>query len=184
MSTCLYFAYGSNMLKERLLAADRCVSAVTLGAATAPGYRVDMTKRSRRDGSGKATLVADPAQVAHGVLYEVPLTELALLDESEGVGFGYDRHDALAVSWRAKTVSARTYIAPPPYVDEALRPYDWYAALCVAGARQHGLPDDHVAQLARFATIPDGEPERPSRRRALALLRGAGFADLADRCEG
>ena len=183
MNTCLYFAFGSNMLRQRLTVPDRCASAVPLGPAVAAGFRVTMWKRSSRDGSGKATLVKAEGHAAHGVLYKIGLDELALLDKSEGVGFGYEREPALAVRRGAEAVTAHAYIAPPDYVDAALVPFDWYAAMCIAGADQHALPDHHVEALAAIPMQPDPEPERETRQRALRMLRAAGYAQLAEQCE-
>lgn len=181
MTTCLYFAFGSNMLRERLRVEDRCPAARSLGAATAPGHRVTMWKRSSRDGSGKATLVKAEGHTAHGVLYEIGWEELALLDKSEGVGRGYEREEALVVTWQSRNVTAHTYIAPPPHVDETLLPFDWYSALCIAGARQHSLPARYIEALQAMPTRPDPIADREHRQRALWLLRQAGFADLAAR---
>ena len=69
----LFFAYGSNMLTERLR--ERCPDARPLGAAIARGYVLSFSKRSK-DGSSKATLLTttDGAkQDAYGVLFEIPL---------------------------------------------------------------------------------------------------------------
>lgn len=182
MSTFHYFAFGSNMLRQRLTVSDRCPSAVALGPAMAAGFRVTMWKRSM-DSSGKATLVEAEGHAAHGVLYKIGLDELALLDKSEGVGFGYERDDALAVRWGAETVTAHAYIAAPGYTDATLVPFDWYAALCIAGADQHALPDHHVEALAAIPMRPDPEPQRETRQRALRMLRAAGYAGLAEQCE-
>ena len=50
----LFFAYGSNMLTERVR--ERCPDARPLGAAIARGYVLSFSKRSK-DGSSKATLL-------------------------------------------------------------------------------------------------------------------------------
>jgi cation transport regulator ChaC len=74
MVTFTYFAYGSNMLTERLCA--RCQSAKVLGRATARGYSLEFCKQSV-DGSGKATLVqsAKEGAIVHGVLFDIAMTE-------------------------------------------------------------------------------------------------------------
>lgn len=182
MNTCLYFAFGSNMLKQRLTVPDRCASAVAHGPAMAAGFRVTMWKRSSRDGSGKATLVEADGHAVHGVLYEISHDELALLDRSEGVGLGYERDAALAVRWGSQTVTAHAYVAPREHIDETLIPFDWYAALCIAGADQHALPEHHVEALAAIPTQADTKPQRETRQRALRLLREAGYERLAEAC--
>jgi hypothetical protein len=178
MTSCLYFAFGSNMLRERLCVEDRCPSAKPLGPAYAVGYRVTMWKQSSRDGSGKATLVKADGHTTHGVLYELGWEELALLDESEGVGRGYEREAALPVAWQAREVTAHAYIAPSPHIDKTLLPFDWYSALCIAGARQHGLPAHYIEVLQAMPTQPDPIADREHRQRALQLLHAAGFSDI------
>jgi gamma-glutamylcyclotransferase len=93
-----YFAYGSNMLTQRLQA--RCSSARPLGVATLSGFSLDFSKRGQ-DGSGKATLVAStsPTCEVYGVVFELAVRELPTLDLIEGLGKGYDRPDGLSVKF-------------------------------------------------------------------------------------
>lgn len=90
MSECfVYFAYGSNMLRERLVA--RCASARPLGIAmvNAP-FELVFCKRSV-DGSGKAALlpVGDDGVSAPvcGVLYQLDVCDRQSLDRVEGDGY-------------------------------------------------------------------------------------------------
>ena len=175
----LYFAYGSNMLTERLHV--RAPSARPLGGVAARGFTLSFSKRSV-DGSAKATLVAssDAAAAVPGVLFEIARSDLPRLDAVEGTGKGYDRHDAFAVARIADggEATVTTYVAPPHARDERLQPYDWYLALTLAGAMQHGLPEAHIAALRRIVARPDPEPLRQMRQEALAVLRLAGFDRL------
>ena len=179
--TFLYFAYGSNMLTERLRA--RCPSAAPRGVATAPGYALEFTKRSV-DGSAKATLVADGTSGAAvpGVLFEIARADLPHLDAAEGVGIGYDRYDAFRVMRHADNAPmiAATYLAPARARDGSLVAFDWYVALALAGALQHRLPAAHVAALRRTMMQPDPHGRRATRLEAVAVLREAGFAHLLD----
>jgi gamma-glutamylcyclotransferase len=172
----LYFAYGSNMLTEWLH--RRCPSARPLDNAIARGFSLSFSKRSR-DGSGKAMLVktGESGQAVYGVLFEISRSEQTKLDEAEGTGRGYDRDDAFIVSRLAdgKEVTASTYRASPQGCNERLVPFDWYRALVLAGALQHGLPDRYVAELRRRVVRPDPEPLRASRLEALRVLRCARF---------
>jgi len=110
MLTFTYFAYGSNMLRERLSA--RCPSAKVLGHATASGYSLQFFKKSV-DGSGKATLVqsAKDDVLVNGVLFEIVTGERVDLDAAEGLGQGYARDDDFRVrSEDGNEVRATTYI--------------------------------------------------------------------------
>jgi gamma-glutamylcyclotransferase (GGCT)/AIG2-like uncharacterized protein YtfP len=169
MATILYFAYGSNMLTEWLRA--RCPSARVRGVASAAGYRLAFSKRSK-DGSGKAMLVADAASHAHGVLFNIAEEEMEALDRSEGRGKGYERLEGFTVRSEPDGAPLRvtTYMADETAVDAALKPYDWYLDLAVKGAEQHGLPADYVDALRMTPFVPDPDPDRPTKIRALPIL--------------
>jgi gamma-glutamylcyclotransferase len=177
IETFKYFAYGSNMLTERLRAPSRCPSAEAIGVGVIFGYTLAFSKRSR-DGSGKATMVRSGKSEEHvfGVVFDVAISERAALDKAEGVGSGYKRIDDLLVRLQqgGEILRAATYIATE--ADRTLHPYDWYRGLVIAGAMQHTLPDDWIAMLKQVASVPDRDPKR--RLNAIAVLKKAGFGRL------
>jgi gamma-glutamylcyclotransferase len=73
MDTFKYFAYGSNMLTERLR--SRGSSAIVVSRAMVRKYVLEFCKRSA-DGSGKATIVGSgkDGALVHGVVYEIACT--------------------------------------------------------------------------------------------------------------
>lgn len=169
-----YFAYGSNMLTERLRA--RVPSADPLNSARLPGQTLRFHKRSK-DGSGKCTLVeaSEASATVYGVLFDIDSRHLSALDEAEHRGQGYERRRVeLQVS--GEPVGAIAYVAQPAYVDEALRPYDWYHTIVMAGAHQHALPAGYRAQLEDVRTYPD--PDASRRARYQSLLREVGYFHL------
>lgn len=168
----LYFAYGSNMLTERLAA--RCPGARAEGRATLPGHSIAFAKRGS-DGSAKATIVAQADAVTPGALFRLPALDLNVLDRFEGVGRGYDRIDAIEVVTGRGRVTAVSYIATEPERD--LRPHDWYLALCIAGAMQHGLGAGVIAALRAEPWADDPDPTRPERQAGIAALEAAGHRD-------
>jgi hypothetical protein len=44
--------------------------------------------------------------------------------------------------------------------DASLRPYHWYKALVIAGAREHGLPVSYRSRLELVVTVSDLKPAR------------------------
>jgi len=170
----LYFAYGSNMLTERLQ--DRVPSAEPVTAATLPGRTLRFHKRSK-DGSGKCTLApaSEDSAAVHGVLFDFASDDLSALDDAEHRGHGYERR---RVHPRTPdgSVDAFAYVAQPAYVDDALRPYDWYRAVVTAGAHQHDLPAAYRRRLESIRSYPDTNEERRAQYRS--LLRAAGFLHL------
>lgn len=166
----LYFAYGSNMLTERLR--DRVPSARPITPARLPGRTLRFHKRSR-DGSGKCNLVETSGDTTvHGVLFDVAPDDLSALDDAEHRGRGYERC-RVNLQTSEGTLEAFAYVAQPAYIDDALLPYDWYHALVMAGACQHGLPPDYRAHLEDIRTYPD--PDETRRAKYQSLLREAGF---------
>ena len=171
-----YFAYGSNMLTERLR--GRCASANALGRATAGNHVLEFCKRSA-DGSGKATIVQsrkDGTRV-YGVVFNLDIAEREELDKAEGLGQGYHRVDDLGVQLEiGDEVRVSTYIGTR--LDRSLKPYDWYRALVIAGAQEHELPGEWIAMLEQVACVPDPDLKRKNRVDAIAVLKEAGFGHL------
>jgi len=147
----VYFAYGSNMVTARLR--ERAPSATPIGIGRLPGHVLSWDKRSR-DGSGKcdAEATGRNGDVIWGVLFELDAQDKPALDRAEGVGVGYVE-TLVTILTDHGAVDALTYCATEK--DPALRPYRWYKALVVAGAREHQLPADYRRQLELVETVSD-----------------------------
>jgi Gamma-glutamyl cyclotransferase, AIG2-like len=171
--TFLYFAYGSNMLAERLRA--RCPSARPLGMAIAPGWRLVFTQKGG-DGSAKATLEPAADHTVHGALFEIDLNERPALDVAEDASVSYERIDEFEVFANGAPLRLTTYVGLLP-VENGVLPYDWYRALCMAGARQHHLPQEVIGALVAHPFTPDPDPASPGRTKAIAALENAGFGE-------
>ncbi len=175
--TILYFAYGSNMLPERL--ARRCETAQVRACATLSSYQIAFAKLGR-DGSGKATILPsnNPTAQVNGVVFEVAADDILRLDFIEGRDRGYQRLEDVEVhaAPQRTPLLATTYIAEPGYVDPALTPFDWYRNLVLAGAMRNELPYDYCAWLAAHSVRADDDAHRKTRREALDIL--AGVPDL------
>ncbi len=171
MRTCLYFAYGSNLLSTRLTA--RCASARVVGVAMTDGWTVSFTKPGG-DGSGKAGLVQRDGAVHPGVVYEIAAHEMPVLDKIEGLGHGYFRDDDFRVTMidGSKPVSTATYV--PQRHDPVLKPFDWYLALCIAGAAENRFDQKVLTSFQQTPCKPDTEDHRPARLAGLEALRAAG----------
>jgi len=175
MNDVLYFAYGSNLLRERLL--DRCPNLRFVGGATMPSHRLTFDKRSK-DGSGKCAFEPNDGEDVHGVLWSLPADELDLLDRHEGVGFGYERCTVIVSRTDGNKVETVTYRATKR--QPGLMPYDWYLALVVAGAMQQELPPHYIDQLRERPAISDGKPERKERQAALRALAASSMLPVLD----
>lgn len=147
----LYFAYGSCMSPEDL--ARDVAEFELIGPALVRGYRLGFTRYSRTRRGGVADLVPDMAGVVEGVLYRLPVEQLAALDEREGAPDNY-RRDFIAV----RTPDGRMYDRVLTYVvadkaAEEIPPHPDYVATILSGATAYLSPayveqiSAHVEQL-------------------------------------
>lgn len=172
MRNALYLAYGSNLHPLRLV--ERVPSARPIRVVSLPGRSVYFHKRSDVDCSAKCNLVeAAESDPAYGVLYEIAAEHKPALDAVEGLWSGYEEV-GIRILVEGETLEPFVYLAQPSHIDSSLRPYDWYKAMVLAGARYHGLPKDYVAALSSTPSVPDPDPERAAENEVL-LQRMADF---------
>lgn len=169
-----YFAYGSNMLTERLT--QRGLNPTKPRRAYANDRIIEFSKLSK-DCSGKATLRLRVGHRTPGVLFRIPITELCILDSFEDAGKGYFRcnHFPVHLSKNDEIVCAKTYLAACHYLN--LEPYDWYLALVIAGVLKQCLGANHLTMLRGMSYYPDIDYDRKGRRDAIKVLCDAGFPD-------
>src|SRR5690606_20465977 len=99
------------------------------------GYRLTFDKIPERgpEGSGYATLAADPGGVVEGVLYQEEDTDLGKLDVCEGYPEHYTRQTCKVALADGTLVNAVTDVANPRHVGEGLRPTREYLRHLWAG---------------------------------------------------
>lgn len=182
MDTFLYFAYGSNMLTERLQV--RCPSARPIGNAIAPNLYICFKKLSN-DESGKATLIKDKvfAREAYGVLFTINESERKCLDDAEGKGYCRDDEFKVVRLGSNEEIITSAYLALSTTLTDGLSPYTWYSALIVAGATQHKLADVYTKELCSVPMKPDENLERKTRKDALDILKQAGYTTIYEGME-
>jgi hypothetical protein len=136
----------------RMLA--RVPGAVSRGRARLAGHRLVFNKRGR-DGSAKANLAAEADAEVWGVVWEIDVTDLSVLDPHEG---GYERARVRVEASDGTRVEVEVYVSER--LTEDLVPYDWYLEHVLRGARAHDLPEDYVARIEAVISRPhdrDGE---------------------------
>jgi gamma-glutamylcyclotransferase len=155
----LYFAYGSNMYGGRLKAL--APSAKKLCIATLTGHKLTFAKVST-DGSGKCHIEKTDvaSDLVYGVLFLLEGKDWPALDVREG---GYRRTE-VTVSTPDGACVATTYVAEA--VDPMVIPFDWYVAYVQAGAEEHGLPADYLAQIQATTVKEDADQERAAKHKA------------------
>ncbi len=139
----LYFAFGSNMSRARLV--ERVGEVEVVGASRVAGWRHRFNKLGR-DGTGKGNIERGDEHT-WGVVYRVRLEQLARLDAYEG---GY-RRTALTARVGEGLVEVATYVGLRP--GPSLAPADWYLEHYRQGIREHGLPDAWLAEVERHAKL-------------------------------
>lgn len=154
--TFVSFAYGSNIHSSRIQ--ERCPSARALGVAELHGHELKWHKRSK-DGSGKCDVVQtkDESRIVYGVLYEIAESEKSALDKAEGLGNGYEEKKVQVV-FEGKPRTATLYAATN--TESSLKPYTWYKAFVVAGAKEHKLPSEYIRQLEAVEATQDSDIKR------------------------
>lgn len=142
----LIFAYGSNMNVNRLR--NRVPSASKLTIAYLKGYNLLCNKIST-DGSAKANITKSDSENNRvwGVLFVIDKSEKANLDKVEGLGKGYNEIQLTFNDLKDQEYQANVYIADENYIDNELKPYDWYLEYILSGARQNQLPEDYITAI-------------------------------------
>jgi len=157
--TKLYFAYGSNMLEDRLK--DRVPSAVVKITGSISGHilkfnKVSTDKLKNQSGKGNIERTGNKEDVVHGVVFKFNDAEKPALDDAEGLDKGY-AEKTVTVSTPEGEVEIVTYYATN--TNNSLKPYDWYMVHVIKGAIEHNLPKDYIKRLEAVETIEDPNPE-------------------------
>ena len=102
-----------------------------------------------------------------GVLFSFDPAERAKLDDAEGVGSGYEHAMVTVINEKGRRRKVLTYLATPDYIDDSLKPYDWYKDFVLAGGREHGLPPEYIAEyIQSVEAIQDPNKTRDKKQRA------------------
>ncbi|XP_026856977.2 gamma-glutamylcyclotransferase b isoform X2 [Electrophorus electricus] len=149
-TTFLYFAYGSNLLKERLQlnnpsASIQCVAKLQDYKLAFGNHK---GRASRRWHGGVATIEPSPGDEVWGVVW-MNMTDLESLDRQEGVKLGIYSPIVESVWASDQYLSCRTYIMNN--CTHAL-PSPQYLKVMMMGAEQNELPKDYQEKLKAIET--------------------------------
>ncbi len=146
----LYFAYGSNMPTEEIRRSDP--GAEFRGIAELPDYRLGFTRFAISRKCGVADVVASVGDSVWGVLWEVSKQGFNKLDVREGVKSGSYKRQSVVIFCDGVDVVCVTYVVVDK--DEFIPPNQEYLRILIAGATEHGLPTDYVAELTKTPVAP------------------------------
>ncbi|XP_051819383.1 gamma-glutamylcyclotransferase [Antechinus flavipes] len=148
----LYFAYGSNLLKERLQLQNP--SAEFYCVALLQDFKLDFGnfqgKTSTSWHGGIATIFQSPGDEVWGVVWKLHVKNKSSLDEQEGVANGtYIPIQVKVSTQEGKVLTCRSYqmndyISAPPSPQ--------YKKVICKGAKQNGLPVDYQKKLEEIET--------------------------------
>ena len=149
-----YFAYGSNMPAARLT--GRVPSVRLEGIGSLQSYDLRFHKIST-DGSGKcdAFYTGEETDSIWGAIYRITPEDKKILDKYEP---GYEAKEIEVVTATGGTVKAFTYYALN--IDEKRKPLCWYRHHVIAGAEEHGFPEEYIEYLKAVEFIRDGNQKR------------------------
>ncbi|XP_062322492.1 gamma-glutamylcyclotransferase-like [Osmerus eperlanus] len=149
----LYFAYGSNLLKERLQLKNPSAEFVRTGrlkdySLRFGHWREDFNGSNSWHG-GVATIQPVKGEDVWGVIWKMDTSNLISLDKQEGVKGGsysptevtVDTEDGLVVCRTYLMNNFKAYLTSPPYKQ----------VVCL-GARQNGLPLEYIKKLDAVET--------------------------------
>ncbi len=164
-ATLRYFAYGSNLHPERLRV--RVPSARFLKTAELHRYELRLHKRGMDDSAKcDAFYTGHEDARVYGAIYEIDAQHKADLDLYEDQGRGY-LWTPLPVMTATGPEEVYSYLATGGFIDDSLRPYDWYQEIVLIGMRYHGHPADYIRHAAGIETISDPNVERATKNHQL-----------------
>ncbi|XP_076109211.1 gamma-glutamylcyclotransferase-like [Mytilus galloprovincialis] len=144
----LYFAYGSNLLKQRLQLKNP--TAVYKTTAKLMDFRLSFfitinPKTSRWNGAA-ATIAPAKGSSVWGTVWELSVEDIPSLDRQEGI---YKALNVDVISEDRSPLTCRTYLLEPTTVpsDWDMRPSPQYMDIIIRGAIQSNLPEEYISQL-------------------------------------
>uniref|UniRef100_A0A8D0DLN6 gamma-glutamylcyclotransferase n=1 Tax=Salvator merianae TaxID=96440 RepID=A0A8D0DLN6_SALMN len=147
----LYFAYGSNLLRERLML--RNPSIVFLTVAHLLDYKLAFGSHQGRNSAwhgSTATIVHSPGDEVWGIIWKMSISDICSLDRQEGVEEGiYVPIEVSVQTQEGKVFKCRSY-QMTKFVFGLPSPQ--YKKVICMGAKQNGLPVDYQKKLDSIET--------------------------------
>ncbi|WIO73520.1 gamma-glutamylcyclotransferase [Porticoccaceae bacterium LTM1] len=146
---------------------ERTPSAVPLGCHRLYEHDLRFHKLSE-DGSVKcdAYFTSNSVDVIYGSLFMIDPAEKPVLDQVEGLGYGYDEKVVTVIAQDDTLIKATIYVATK--IDETLKPYSWYMNHVLIGARETSLPAEYIElKMISVEVVEDSDRERDARQRSI-----------------
>ena len=169
MPRIFYFAYGSNLLPQRIEARLGRCPLVTVAEINGRQLRINKTGL---DGSAKCNAFrsGNDGHTLQGVIYRLTSPQKYLLDKYEGLGRGYH------IEWEdarcrqsGKKHPVMLYVADRQGIREDIRPFRWYRDYVLDGARYFSLSAETIRALEAHPVIDDDDNHRNHQNRQIRL---------------
>ncbi len=165
----LYFAYDEKMFFPFFK--QVAPSAVCLGVAKLPGYKLYFHSHSFHDCSGKCNIVPNLQKnaVVYGVLYEISAQDKVLIEDEVKIGQANQAAELMVFPVAGLLRSANinqsgqkvlTHVACKENIYQDLVPFSWYKKRVIQGAREHHLPKEYISLLEQYACAQDPNLQR------------------------
>uniref|UniRef100_A0A0R3RIF0 gamma-glutamylcyclotransferase n=1 Tax=Elaeophora elaphi TaxID=1147741 RepID=A0A0R3RIF0_9BILA len=135
-----YFAYGSNLLDERIHLQIKSAKYVSTGSLS--NYRLDFYDHALRWMGAVASVELSKGDEVWGCVWQVPWSSSDELDKQES---GYHRFD-VDIKVQSSAITCRTYRYSNPNRQRKL-PSPHYKLVIISGAIEHSLPSDYIEKL-------------------------------------
>ncbi|XP_056271584.1 gamma-glutamylcyclotransferase a [Pseudoliparis swirei] len=147
----IYFAFGSNLLKERLQLANPSATFHSTGRLKDHELNFGMYEKNADSiwHGGVATIDSCPGAEVWGVIWTLSNEDLPKLDEQEGVHKGIYSPLEVSVESDKGLIFCRTYQMTKVY---ACPPSPQYKQVVCLGAKQNGLPGEYLKRLEAIQT--------------------------------
>lgn len=153
----VYFGYGSNLSPRTMK--QRCPDSLFIGLGKLHDYRWQINETQY------ANVVPSAGDVVWGALFFLSRRDEAMLDQSEGVPWLYEKHrvtcQRVTEESASDEVEALCYVDVQRTVDGKIEPdYVVWVNKGIREASQCGLPVEYVEKYLRPFTPPPPPPEK------------------------
>ena len=120
-----YFAFGSNMDKERM--EERTHESSERQKGVLKDWKLVFNKiKDEERGSGYANIEPEIGSIVEGIIYKVSEDAIRILDKWEGVPIAYHKKTMLVENSNKESVNCIIYIANHSKTDNSLKPEKKY----------------------------------------------------------
>ena len=144
-----YFAYGSNLWMDQMIERTGAAGRGERPARVARLANHRLTFQRLADGGPAFANILSPGDGVLGVVYRCSSADLETLDRYER---GYERQAVVVTDCEGEVLAALAYVVKPTSGTTVGRPSVEYLNKIIAGARQHGLPEPYIDEIAAIAS--------------------------------